>query len=131
MLTSSDDHRAQFDEVMRILDLVQLTAKHWRSRPGQLEAGRRRHHRRLGVGRGGTQALSGLRAPKACLCHTRSRANDTCESGSLARALSLARPPPQGRGRALAELFLILTEKRPIWVKPWASTCVTPSSAAA
>ena len=37
-----------FDEVLRVIDSLQLTAKHRRRDAGQLEAGRRRHHRRFG-----------------------------------------------------------------------------------
>ena len=34
-----------FDEVLRVLDSMQLTAKHQVATPGELEARRRRHHR--------------------------------------------------------------------------------------
>ena len=45
-----------FDEVLRVIDSLQLTAKHKVATPAQLEAGRRRHHRRLGLGRRGEGA---------------------------------------------------------------------------
>ena len=37
-----------FDEVLRVIDSLQLTAQHKVATPGELEAGRRRDHRRLG-----------------------------------------------------------------------------------
>ena len=48
-----------FDEVLRVIDSLQLTAKHKVATPAQLEAGRRRHHRRIGVGRRGEDEVSG------------------------------------------------------------------------
>ena len=39
-----------FDEVLRVLDSMQLTAKHQVATPRQLAAGRRRHHRARGLG---------------------------------------------------------------------------------
>src|SRR5262245_4578795 len=41
-----------FDEVLRVIDSLQLTARHKVADAGELEAGRGRDHRRLGVGRG-------------------------------------------------------------------------------
>ena len=47
-----------FDEVLRVIDSLQLTAKHKVATPAQLEAGRRRHHRRLGLRRRGEDEVS-------------------------------------------------------------------------
>ena len=40
------------DEILRVIDSLQLTAGLQRRHAGQLEAGRRRDHRRLGLRRG-------------------------------------------------------------------------------
>ena len=48
-----------FDEVLRVLDSIQLTAKHKVATPGELEAGRGRDHRRLGLRRRGEAEVPG------------------------------------------------------------------------
>ena len=48
-----------FDEVLRVIDSLQLTAKHKVATPAELAAGRRRDHRRLGLRRAGQGDLSG------------------------------------------------------------------------
>ncbi len=47
-----------FDEVLRVLDSIQLTARHQVSTPGELEAGRGRHHQRQRFRRRGPQEVS-------------------------------------------------------------------------
>ena len=62
-----------FDEILRVLDSMQLTAKHKVATPAQLEAGPGRHHRGLGERRRGEKAVpAGLE----------SRLNPTCGSRS-------------------------------------------------
>ena len=47
-----------FDEILRVVDSMQLTAKHKRRDAGELEARRRRHHRRFGDERRSEEDLS-------------------------------------------------------------------------
>ena len=48
-----------FDEVLRVIDSLQLTASHKVSTPAQWKPGRGRDHRRLGVERRGARDLLG------------------------------------------------------------------------
>ena len=48
-----------FDEVLRVIDSLQLTANHKVATPVQVAAGRRRDHRRLGVRRAGEGDVPG------------------------------------------------------------------------
>jgi hypothetical protein len=59
MLTYPMTTGRNFDEILRVLDSMQLTAKHKVATPVELEAGRRRDHRRLGERRGRQEAVPG------------------------------------------------------------------------
>ena len=48
-----------FDEVLRVIDSLQLTANHKVATPAQWQPRRRRDHRRLGLRRGGPRDLPG------------------------------------------------------------------------
>ena len=56
-----------FDEVLRVIDSLQLTANKKVATPGPVEAGRRRDHRRLGLGRRREGALPGRLGDAAAL----------------------------------------------------------------
>ena len=59
-----------FDEILRVLDSMQLTAKHKVATPAQLEAGPGRDHRRLGQRRRREEAVSaGLEGAQALPAH--------------------------------------------------------------
>ena len=60
-----------FDEVLRVIDSMQLTAKHRVATPVELEAGRRRHHRRLAVSDEEAKTIypDGWRTPRALYPH--------------------------------------------------------------
>ena len=59
MLTYPMTTGRNFDEILRVLDSMQLTAEAPGRNAGQLEAGRRRDHCRLGVRRRGQEAVPG------------------------------------------------------------------------
>ena len=57
-----------FQEILRVIDSLQMTAKHQRRDAGRLETGRGRHHRGLGQRRRGQDDLSaGWKSPKPYL----------------------------------------------------------------
>ena len=58
-----------FDEVLRVIDSLQLTAEPSGVDAGQLEAGRRRDHRRFGVERRGEGDLRRLEGAEALHPH--------------------------------------------------------------
>jgi hypothetical protein len=79
-----------FDEVLRVIDSLQLTAKH-NFNARELEAGRRRDHRRIGVGRGREENVSGrMEGAKALPAH-RSAARQG--EGRIDPDAPQARPP--------------------------------------
>ena len=63
-----------FDEVLRVLDSLQLTAEHKLATPGPVAAGRRRDHHRGGLQRGGQGALPGGLGRAAALAARRQAA---------------------------------------------------------
>jgi alkyl hydroperoxide reductase subunit AhpC len=58
-----------FDEVLRVIDSLQLTAQHKVATPGELGPGRGRHHRRLGLQRRGQGALRRMAGAQALHPH--------------------------------------------------------------
>ena len=56
-----------FHEILRVIDSLQLTASAQGGDAGQLEAGRRRRHRRLGLGRRREEDLPGRLARAAAV----------------------------------------------------------------
>ena len=65
-----------FDEVIRVIDSIQLTATHKVVDAGQLEERRGRHHRRLRLRRGGPRDLPGRVAVAAAVHPDRAGARD-------------------------------------------------------
>ena len=89
-----------FDEVLRVLNSLQLTAKHRARHARQLEAGRGRHHLRRGQRRGSQEALSGrLQGAAALYPHRAAAARlarenrvDIGARTAFVRALALSLP---------------------------------------
>ena len=87
-----------FDEVLRVIDSLQLTAKHKVATPAQLEAGRGRDHRRLGEQRAGEGDIR--RVGRAEAVHP-----DRAPAGSLGRSHDrdeAARGPADGPSQLAA-----------------------------
>ena len=72
-----------FDEVLRVIDSLQLTAKHKVVDARELEAGRRRDHRRIGVGRRREEDLSGRLEVAAAVYSDRAAAQIATEHRSI------------------------------------------------
>jgi len=60
-----------FDEILRVIDSMQLTAKHRVATPGRLETGRGCHHHRRGKRRRGQGTVPRLQDPQALSAHHR------------------------------------------------------------